>query len=184
MNRLLWICIFFGLCVVGCTKTTDSVNQNVTKSTNVASSTSTSTPAAKSNSNSETTKEKLPDITGGYFPVGTLPSGFSEIEHLSLATVDDQGNPSALNGFIRPKRRSDPDYKLVNPKISGKELTFTTSTVGGVGYSFTGSFEQLGDFATSPPDTDEVVLKGYLTKLKDGQESGATRIDFTYSAGG
>ena len=184
MNRLLCVCVALGLCLVGCSKTSDSVNQTVNKSTNVVSTITSPTPAAKSNSNSDATSEKMPDITGGYFMAEPVPAQFSEIEHLSLATVDDQGNPSSLNGFIRPKRRADADYKLVNPKITGKDLTFTTSTVGGTGYSFKGTFEKLADFSTNAPDPDEVVLKGTLTKLKDGAEIGSTKVNFTYSAGG
>jgi hypothetical protein len=124
------------------------------------------------------------DVTGAYFAKGSLPSDFSEIEHLSLATIDEQGNPSPLNGFIRPKRRSAQDYKLVNPRLNGKNLTFTTTTVNGISYSFTGTFEKLDNFSANPPPSDEVILKGKLTKLLDGNMVIETDVNFTYSAGG
>jgi hypothetical protein len=34
-----------------------------------------------------------------------------------------------------------------------------------VSYSFKGTFEKLGNFAENPPPTDEVILKGTLTKM-------------------
>src|SRR5687767_8179549 len=139
MNRLLHVCVVLALGMVGCSTTSNTANQNTNKTTTTSTVIPAPTPASTANTNTPA-GEKIPDITGGYFPVGTLPVQFSEIEHLSLALVDDQGNPSELNGFIRPKRRSDPDYKLVSPKITGKDLTFTTTTVAGVGYSFKGTF--------------------------------------------
>jgi len=123
-------------------------------------------------------------VTGAYFPSETLPPQVGEIEHLGLATIDENGNPAPLNGFLRPKRRSAPDYRLVNPQLKGKELTFTTTTVGGVGYSFKGTFDKLDNFPANPPPSDQVILRGVLTRTEDGVVVFETDVDFTYSAGG
>jgi hypothetical protein len=139
------------------------------------------TPSATSEKTSPATQG---DVTGAYFARDTLPDDFSEIEHLSLATIDDQGNPAPLNGFIRPKRRSAEDYRLVNPKLDGKNLSFTTTAAGGVSYSFTGSFLKLGDFSANPPAGDEVILRGKLRKMVDGNVVSETDVNFSYSAGG
>jgi hypothetical protein len=113
-----------------------------------------------------------------------LPDDFSEIEHLSLATIDEQGKPAPLNGFIRPKRRSDSDYTLVNPKLNGNNLTFLTVVVDGVSYSFTGIFQKMDNFSANPPPSDEVILEGTLTKMFEGNVVAVTNVNFTYSAGG
>jgi hypothetical protein len=187
MNRLFLVCALSGLFALGCSTTSNSVTESTNKSATSASPTATPTsqPAKRADASSEkTSAAPQGDVTGAYFAKGSLPGDFSEIEHLSLATIDERGNPSPLNGFIRPKRRSAKDYKLVNPQLNGKDLTFTTAVVDGVSYSFTGTFEKLQDFSANPPPSDEVILKGKLTKLLNGNSVAETNVNFTYSAGG
>lgn len=190
MNRLLWVCALFALFAAGCGGTSTNTNKPASTPTPAGSSiTTTSSPGgeSKDGDGEEEEEEKTDDegdVTGAYFPAGQLPAEFADIEHLSLATVDAQGESAPLNGFIRPKARSVKDFKLVDPKLEGKFLTFTTNTVGGVGYSFKGAFERLDDFSKNPPAADEVILKGTLTKMEDGEEAALTRVGFVYSAGG
>lgn len=189
MNRWVLMVVLLGLCAAGCSRASDTATKNANQAAAAASPSATAASGGQStrsaNANTEKTgKDSQGDVTGAYFAAGTLPGDFSEIEHLSLATIDENGNPAPLNGFIRPKRRSAKDYQLVNPKLNGKNLTFTTATVGGVGYSFTGTFEKLGNFSANPPPTDEVVLRGTLTKTQDGEVVAETKVNFTYSAGG
>jgi hypothetical protein len=72
----------------------------------------------------------------------------------------------------------------VSPKLTGKNLTFSTTTVNGVSYNFTGTFEKLDNFSANPPPSDEVILKGKLTKMLDGNMVIESDVSFTYSAGG
>ena len=124
------------------------------------------------------------DVTGPYFATTPLPAEFAELEHLLLATIDDSGAPAPLNGFLRPKARNAKDYVLVQPVLSGRNLTFTTAAVNGVHYTFSGAFTRLGNFAAEPPPQDEVVLAGTLTKLRDGKQVATTPVSFGYQAGG
>jgi hypothetical protein len=124
------------------------------------------------------------DVTGAYMIIGTVPAEFAEIDYLGLATIDDQGNPAPLNGFIRPKTSSAKDYKLIAPKMTGRSLTFTTAVVGGISYSFTGAFTRLGNFPVNPPEGEAPVLKGTLSRLRNGQVVAMTSVGFSYSAGG
>ena len=188
MKRWFLVCAVFGLGAIGCTTTSNTNTQNSNQPTVTASPIATATPAVQStNSNNANTgktgTETKGDVTGAYFASGTLPNDFSEIDHLSLATIDEQAKPAPLNGFIRPKRRSAKDYKLVNPTLNGNNLTFSTIAVDGVSYSFTGAFEKMDDFSANPPPPDEVILKGTLTKMKDGKSVAETKVNFTYSAG-
>lgn len=189
MNPMFVMCALFGLFAIGCSTASNSVTESNNKSASTTSPSATATPAGQPTkridvSNEETGTGTQGDVTGGYFVKGALPSEFSEIEHLSLATIDDQGNPAPLNGFIRPKRRAAKDYQLLNPKLNGKTLTFSTKAVSGISYSFTGTFEKLADFSVNPPPSDEVILRGKLTKLLDGNMVMETDVNFTYSAGG
>ena len=192
MNRFFWACALFALFLAGCGKTSNTTNQAANTPPPAGSSIATSTPDSESKDDKETDGEEAEeadgeedegDVTGAYFPAGPLPADFSDIEHLSLATIDADGKPADLNGFIRPKERSARDYKLVDPKLEGKVLTFTTTAVKGVSFSFEGAFERLDDFSKNPTPNDDLILKGTLTKMEDGEKAALTRVAFTYSAG-
>jgi hypothetical protein len=122
------------------------------------------------------------DVFGYYSPQGKLPAAFAEIDILLLSTIDNQGNPAPLNGFIRPKRKSAKDYRLVNPKLEDKNLTFKTQAVRGISYSFAGAFTKLGNFPVDRPE-GEVLLKGHLIKMRNGKKVAETDVSFTYSGG-
>jgi hypothetical protein len=190
MNRLIVACALSCAFAAGCagpaaTNTQNAAGPAAANSSAPAATTPTGQPAQNANAPAQASPAAAQgDVTGAYFASGDLPAEFSEIEHLSLATIDENGLPAPLNGFIRPKRRSAADYRLVNPRLAGRELTFTTSAVGGVSYGFKGMFARLDNFPENPPDSEEIVLRGTLTKLKDGSTVAETSVNFTYSAGG
>ncbi len=193
MIRLFMVCALFGLHVVECsTDSNSSAPQNTNRQSAAVAPSVSETPTGQVERRPDVNTQELhtdtrsdgSDVTGGYFAKGTLPAEFSEIEHLSLAMIDNDGNPAPLNGFIRPRRRSAEDYRLVNPKLDGNNLTFSTATVNGVSYSFTGVFEKLGNFPVNPPEADETILRGTLTKMRDGKMAAETKADFRYEAGG
>jgi hypothetical protein len=190
MSHLFLACVLFGLCALGCNDASGGLaTESAHKAATPASTTATVAPAGQPERRPDVVAEKTGtavqgDVTGAYFVKGTLPKDFSEIEHLSLATIDEEGKPAPLNGFIRPKRRSAKDYQLVNPQLDGKNLTFSTATVGRVSYRFEGAFERLENFPENPPVSDEVILRGQLTKLLDGKIVVEAEVNFTYSAGG
>lgn len=124
------------------------------------------------------------DPTGAYFAMADLPAEFAELEHLSLATIDDNAEPAPLNGFLRPKSRDAKDYALINPKLEGRNLTFATEAVDGVHYEFNGAFEVVGNFAAEPPSYETAVLTGTLTKFRDDRSVASTPVKFRYEAGG
>lgn len=124
------------------------------------------------------------DPTGAYFAMDDLPADFAELEHLSLATIDENAAPAPLNGFLRPKDRNAQDYTLVSPKLDGQHLTFTTVDVNGVHYEFDGTFTTTGEFATNPPASDVAVLTGTLKKVREGSAVASTPVRFHYEAGG
>ncbi len=123
------------------------------------------------------------DVFGYYFIVGRAPRGFEDIGHLHLATIDARGRPAPLSGLIRMRRRSARDFRILRPTLSGNDLTFTTTAVGGTRYRFAGRFARLGDFPNSPPDASEVILTGTLTKISGGRTVASSNVRFRYEAG-
>lgn len=194
MKRILLACTIAASCVgVGCntasnTNNTSNANKPVASASTTPTTNTSASPAVATSPSPAATpvgKSNSPDISGAYFPVGTLQSDFSEIEHLYIGFLDDNGNAAPLNGFLRPKRRQAKDYKILNPKLDGNDLTFTTESVNGVSYKFKGKFVTMDNFAENPPPTDRVILKGELQKFQDGGAPIAgTDVSFTYSAGG
>ena len=122
------------------------------------------------------------DVFGYYFQQKKLPAAFAEIDHLMLSTIDSNARPAPLNGWIRPKRKAAKDYKLIAPKLAGKNLTFTTQAVRGKSYSFEGTFTKLGNFPADRPE-GEVILKGHLIKMLNGKKVAETDVSFTYTGG-
>jgi hypothetical protein len=128
------------------------------------------------------TKPERTDVFGYYFLEGKPSKEFEEIDHLHLSTIDIKGKDSALNGFIRPKKKNQTDYVLVAPKLKLSELNFTTKAVKTISYKFTGKFIKLGDFPTKPPKG--TVLEGKLTKLKGTKIVVEENVKFRYIPGG
>src|SRR5215211_3575902 len=105
MKRLLWVCALLGLFAAGCGSSTPT-NTNKPASTPTPSGSSITTSSPGGDDSKDDDEEEEGDVTGAYFPAGQLPAEFGDIEHLSLATVDAEGNAADLNGFIRPKERA------------------------------------------------------------------------------
>lgn len=124
------------------------------------------------------------DVTGAYFPIDALPDDFAELDHLLLATIDENAAPAPLNGFLRPKAPDAKDYPLVRPSLEERRLTFETAPVAGVRYAFDGRFEMLANFPENPPAYETVVLSGTLRRIDGGTTVASTPVRFRYEAGG
>jgi hypothetical protein len=194
MRQLFLVVTLIGFLTIGCSNTSDTTQQNGNKAVTGASpppaSATMPAPATPQDSQKspvsavEKTKGMQVDVTGAYFVQGKVPTEFSEIDYLALANIDENAKPSPLNGFIRPKRMSAKDYRLLNPKLSGNNLTFETDAVSGLSYGFDGTFLKMGNFPVNPPEWDKIVLQGTLRKMRGGNVIAETRVSLTYSAGG
>jgi hypothetical protein len=125
------------------------------------------------------------DPFGYYFLDGELPDWARGIDHLHLSTFDMKGDEMVtvpLYGFIRMKEDAGgADFKLVEPRIEGLHLTFTTQEIGGVSFAFEGDFQQPGEMPVVVPQG--VAIKGTLRRLEKGSPAGELNASFTYSAG-
>jgi hypothetical protein len=181
MKRFVLLCIAAGVCLAACGNGSDSARDDDRPAATGAQRIDKAISPLPADSLNAKPVDAQSDVTGAYF-ADSLPSAFAEIDFLGLATIDENAKPAPLNGFLRPKKQSAKDYHLTDPKLKGNDLTFSTESIGGVSYSFAGSFTKLGDFPADPPQG--VVLKGTLKKMKDGAAIAEAPVSFTYSAGG
>lgn len=125
------------------------------------------------------------DPFGYYFLDGTLPDWALGIDHLHLSTFnmkDGEEVTVPLYGFIRMKADAGgADYNLVEPRIEGLHLTFTSEEIDGVSFAFEGDFQQPGIMPIVVPQG--VALKGILRRLEKGAPAGELNAGFSYSAG-
>lgn len=179
MSRLFMCALFLLLAVAACRRA-EPPSAAATTSTVAPVEAPVEAPPAAPVATSETAIEP----TGAYFAMDELPAEFADLDHLLLATIDENAAPAPLNGFVRPKKAEAQDYALVRPVLAGRNLTFTTTAVDGVHYAFDGAFEVLGNFAENPPSYETAVLTGTLKKLRDGKSIASTPVRFRYEAGG
>lgn len=185
MTRTLVTVLLLTLIAAACRETEQPAIPAAPVTPPVAESTAVA-PAVTETLPAEAPAETLPehDVTGSYFAMDELPADFAELDHLMLATIDENAEPAPLNGFLRPKKQSADDYKLVSPTMTGRNLTFTTAPVKGTHYEFTGAFDVLQKFAENPPPYETAVLTGTLTKHRNGETVAKTPVKFRYEAGG
>src|SRR5437763_1801585 len=77
------------------------------------------------------------DIFGYYTPVSATDA-FSNIAQIHLAGNYGEQQTPKFYGLIRMRNNSSSDFNLLKPVRTGKKLTFTTKTVGGIYYTFVG----------------------------------------------
>lgn len=117
-------------------------------------------------------------IHGFFFFSGRVPLAFRNIDHLNL----DIPGSSSYYGQIRLKEPARTDYKLLKPALSGKNLSFKTKKVGGVGYEFSGKLTRT-NFDDPQPSSEEVVLRGTLKKIKAGKVVAQASVRYKWFLG-
>ena len=115
---------------------------------------------------------------GAFWIIGKPPTGFSDFSGIYL------------NGK-RLRRIPTQSLQLNNGKIfhykmlvvKQDDFRFTTVTVGGVYYTFSGKFLRGGVFAEQDLYDEQPVLEGVLTKYKNGQKVAEAKMKFSYFGG-
>ena len=126
-------------------------------------------------------QSKKPEIFG-YYSIEKAPRAFVDISEIHLAGNFGAKQKPPFYGLIRMNSKKAKDFRLLKPTLKGKNLTFSTKSVGGVSYTFSGTFTKLGDFPRERPE-GEILLKGTLTKFKGKTKIAEARVSFSYSAG-
>ena len=127
-------------------------------------------------------KKNGKDIFGYFYFKGKTEKDFANIREIHLAGDFGAKEKPPFYGLIRLKAQRAKDFQILKPTGTGKNISFTTTAVSGVSYKFTGVFTRL-DLEQKQIPEGEVVLKGKLTKLKNGRQIAEQDASFTYFPG-
>ncbi|HEX8249715.1 MAG TPA: hypothetical protein VF599_16170 [Pyrinomonadaceae bacterium] len=117
------------------------------------------------------------DIFGYYSIDGKAPAAFADINVIHLAGSYGAEQTPSVHGMIRPKKGRD--FPLLKPVLNGKNISFTTKTVGGISYKFTGTFVKF----PNNEQQEGVILRGVLQKFKGKTKIAEANVRFNYDAG-
>lgn len=117
------------------------------------------------------------DIFGYYELQGKIPAAFADISEIHLAGEYGAEQKPPVYGLIRLKKKSAKDFPLNEPVYDGKNISFTTKTVGGISYKFSGTFAQF------PNNAPETVLRGVLQKFRGKTKIAEAKVKFSYEQG-
>ncbi|HTG87475.1 MAG TPA: hypothetical protein VL907_10595 [Pyrinomonadaceae bacterium] len=124
------------------------------------------------------TKSTRFDPSGAYWISGEPPADFSDFSAINVNMRQLRRLPTSgmeLNDGTRLR------FKTVVVKQSS--FTFTTATVKGVYYTFSGKFLKGGVLAETWQGDEEPVLEGTLTKFKAGTKVADAKLKFIYFGG-
>lgn len=118
------------------------------------------------------------DPDGTFWVLEKAPPEFSEFGAINLNAK-------------RSRRLSVQGFELSNGKrlrfktltVKRDNFSFTTVELNGVSYAFSGKFLKGGVFSASDLDDTIPVLKGTLTRFRNGQKDAEAKLTFSYFGG-
>ena len=117
------------------------------------------------------------DPDGAFWIKGTPPPDFSDFDSINL-------NAKRLRYLNAPgllMRTTRYRYKTLTVKRDN--FSFTTMTVRGIFYTFSGRFLKGGVFGAGNLDDETPVLEGTLTKFRNGEKVAEANLKFVYFGG-
>jgi hypothetical protein len=123
----------------------------------------------------------------GYFYIkGGSPQGFEEFDHIRLQVTDKSGRRPTIESHLyaqdgRFYRFATLGEFRTHSSGGGITFEFTTKSVEGVNYQFSGQFHSICVLAESKHGLEDVVAVGRLLKFKNGKEQGVADVELTYS---
>jgi hypothetical protein len=117
------------------------------------------------------------DPDGTFWIKGDTPADFSEFDSINLnAKRARYLEPAGLRTRTTLLR-----YKTL--VVKRDNFTFTTMTVRGVYYTFSGKFFRGGVYGAGDFDDETPILEGTLTKFRNGKKVAEANLTFTYFGG-
>jgi hypothetical protein len=118
------------------------------------------------------------DPDGAFWILGDKPADFSDFDSINL-------NAKGLGRLNKPGLIAGATtlYRYKTLVVKRDNFKFTTMTVRGVFYTFSGKFLKGGVYGSGDLDEDTPVLEGTLTKFRDGKKVAEANLKFTYFGG-
>ena len=127
---------------------------------------------------SQRTKSERFDPDGSFWLQGAPPNDFSDFGGINLNSKKSQHLPQPGLETNTGKR-----YRFKTLSVKQERFTFTTMTVAGVSYSFSGRFLKGGVYSSGMLDDETPVLEGTLTKFRGGTKVAEAKLKFVYFGG-
>ena len=127
---------------------------------------------------SQGNKTKRFDPDGSFWLQGAPPNDFSDFGGINLNSKRSRHLPQPGLETNNGKR-----YRFKTLSVKQERFTFTTMTVAGVSYSFSGRFLKGGIYSSGILDDETPVLEGTLTKFRGGKKLAEAKLKFVYFGG-
>lgn len=115
---------------------------------------------------------------GTFWIIGEAPNGFLDFSGINLNGRRLRRLPSQ---GVQLNNGKTFHYKTLTVKQNN--FTFTTVTLGGVYYTFSGRFLRGGVFAEQDLSDERPVLEGVLAKYRGGKKLAEAKLKFAYFGG-
>ena len=121
---------------------------------------------------------QCPFDPSGYFYAKETPTvGFEDFDHLTLWDKREKSDPSPRPG-VYTRLGEVYEFRV----LQNWPFEFTTATVNGISYSFTGKFRMVCIFEEEVrAHPDEVFAEGQMLKFENGEKIAESPVRFTYS---
>ena len=117
------------------------------------------------------------DPDGSFWIHGDPPTDFSEFDSINL-------NAKRARYLQTPGLRTRTSlHRYKTLVVKRDNFTFTTMTVRGVFYTFSGKFLKGGVYGAGDLDDETPVLEGTLIRFRDGKKVAEANLKFVYFGG-
>lgn len=118
------------------------------------------------------------DPDGSFWLQGAAPTNFSDFGGINLNAKRSRHLPQP--GLETNKGKL---YRFKTLSVKQERFTFTTMTIAGVSYSFSGRFLKGGVYSAGDLDDETPVLEGTLTKFRGGKKLAEAKLKLVYFGG-
>jgi len=118
------------------------------------------------------------DPSGAFWISGEPPADFSDFSGINLNMRHLRRLPTS-----GVQLNDGTSFRFRTILVKQSNFTFTTATLRGVYYTFSGKFLKGGDFAATWMGEETPVLEGTLAKFKGGKKVAEAKLKFMYFGG-
>ena len=125
------------------------------------------------------------DPSGNYIFPDKAPRGFENLRWISIETTEiDPRKFTSRKISPRGSLWAGREFKMARFNLDDDKLSFTTKTIAGTSYEFSGRFLRRGIYSEIfDSESTEVVLRGRLTKNRRGRKVVESEAGFHWYRG-